>query len=109
VQTTGRDLLQKQCQKDGTYTNTINYCNTTPIKDSNGRAQGENHFVWVDCTTNEVLPMNVQDPEYRHPGVSTAGKNVAVSNNPPSGRDGSTMAKYNIEPFVIESDDIKRM
>ncbi|PQE15645.1 Cerebellar degeneration-related antigen protein [Rutstroemia sp. NJR-2017a BBW] len=55
------------------YTDTGNWCNTTPYKDANGHAEGKVLFVLTDCKTNAVLTTG-QDPAYEYPGVSTGPK-----------------------------------
>jgi hypothetical protein len=85
ITSTGPDLLIKECDKNGPFQDTINYCNITPAKDSNGQSLGETHFIKVDCTTGEILPMDQQDPAYNHPGVSTAqGHQLQAMNAAPS-------------------------
>ena len=60
------------CEKNS-LSNTPNYCNTTPYKDSNGHADGKVVFVYTNCATNAVLKTG-QDPAYWYPGVSTGPK-----------------------------------
>jgi hypothetical protein len=74
ITTTGRDLLTKECTKS--YTDTPNYCNITPYTASDGNGAGASVFVFVDCTTNEVLPLSQQPEAYQYPGVSTAQNRV---------------------------------
>jgi hypothetical protein len=85
VSTTVRDLLIKECNKNGPFQDTTNYCNITPATDSKGSSLGETHFVKVDCQTGQILPMDQQDAAYGYPGVSTAqGKELQVMNGAPS-------------------------
>ncbi|KAI9649374.1 hypothetical protein NHQ30_001949 [Ciborinia camelliae] len=55
------------------YTDSPNWCNTTPYKDSHGHAEGKVVFVLTDCKTNAVLKTG-QAPAYGFPGVSTGPK-----------------------------------
>jgi hypothetical protein len=57
------------CDKKS-YTDTHNWCNKTPYKDTNGSAQGEVVFVYIDCKTHTVLKTGQKEP-YEYPGVST--------------------------------------
>jgi hypothetical protein len=80
IETTGHDLQTQECTKS--YTDTPNYCNTTPYKDANGFTDGKTVFVKVDCVTNEILPLADQDEAYQAPGVSTAQHRGKLSVNP---------------------------
>jgi hypothetical protein len=65
---------QQICNQKGKFKDTPNYCNTTPFKDENGHADGMITFVFVDCGSGRLLPMDKQESAYRYPGVSTGIK-----------------------------------
>lgn len=57
-----------QCNEYSTLTNV---CSTQPFKSADGtQVIGTTVFVWTDCSTNERLPMEQQDPAYQHDGVA---------------------------------------
>lgn len=66
--------LVTSCDKSS-YTDTPNWCNTTPYKPSEGRMGGEIYFILVDCDTHVVLK-DGQPAAYNYPGVSTAPNRV---------------------------------
>ncbi|KAJ8071856.1 hypothetical protein OCU04_002165 [Sclerotinia nivalis] len=64
--------MYQYCDKSS-YTNTLNWCNTTPYKTAAGMADGATIFVWTDCNGGGVLWDRMKSqPAYLYPGVSTA-------------------------------------
>ncbi|TGO52702.1 hypothetical protein BOTNAR_0316g00090 [Botryotinia narcissicola] len=61
------------CDK-ASYTNTANWCNTTPYKNAAGLADGKLYFVYTYCNGTGVAWEKMQASPCIYPGVSTAQK-----------------------------------
>ncbi|EMR84678.1 hypothetical protein BcDW1_6662 [Botrytis cinerea BcDW1] len=66
-------VTYQYCDKPS-YTNTPNWCNTTPYKNAAGMADGKLYFVYTYCNGTGVDWEKMQDSPYVYPGVSTAQK-----------------------------------
>lgn len=66
-------VTYQYCDKPS-YTNTPNWCNTTPYKNTAGMADGKLYFVYTYCNGTGVDWEKMQDSPYVYPGVSTAQK-----------------------------------
>jgi len=72
------NFFRKDCEDD--FQTKANACNSELLNANTGRSasawgsgqdlKGDTIFVRTDCATHEPLPMDKQNPAYRHPGVA---------------------------------------